>query len=92
MGKKRYTRRGDALAYLIADILARIAFFVGTAVATQYFFMTEYWYYGRGTFEAMVTLVASTLAAIFGPYLYHNEIMQGRGSLKDVKKRSREDR
>ena len=97
MGKQR-RRRGDFWAHLIADILVRIGLFVGTAalVIAAFYRHHHRYSFGDGDFPSAymigVVIVAATLAAVFGPWLYRSESEHGRGSLAEVKRNSEPDK
>lgn len=92
---KHSSRRGDFWAHLIADIVVRIGMFFGTAFLLLGFIFGgrhrshHHWDWEKNPEYIYAILALSTLAAIFGPWLYRTTTHRGRGSFKQVKKESR---
>lgn len=82
-------RRTDFWAHLIADLLVRAAFFIGTAVLLLSEVGIYSWDSGWGW---LAVLALSTLSALVGPKLYRKATGRGRGRLKQVRVRSQRDR
>lgn len=85
---------GDFWAHLIANILVRIGYFVGTALVLFFSLFGgrhryhQHWDWAENPEYLYGILALATLAAIFGPYLHRKEADQGRGSLDEVRRNS----
>lgn len=96
MGKYTW-RETDFWLHLLADLVVRVAYFVGTAFILVFGASRRphvshwHWYSDHFREYAAVVIAVSTLAAIFGPWLYRTATERGRGTLRRVKRESEED-
>lgn len=93
----RHERPGDFWAQIIADIVLRIGFFIGTALVMYGLLFGgrhryhHHWDWVNLPQVHFAVLAISTLSAIFGPFLYRKDVERGRGSLDEVRRNSRRD-
>lgn len=94
LGKKERSQRGDLWARIVADIVTRVLYFAVTAIFlfAGFFRYGHYAAYRVSPVPIVAILALSVLAAALGPWLYREARDRGRGSLKDVRSRSRRDR
>ncbi|MCF6284925.1 MAG: hypothetical protein L3K26_07030 [Candidatus Hydrogenedentes bacterium] len=78
----------DWWVFLMADIITRLIYAIATAGAIILWgaYLDESLLHYPSFWIALV--VATVLAAIFGPWLYRYDEHRGRGSLHDVKQKS----
>ncbi|MBX3178826.1 MAG: hypothetical protein KF886_15840 [Candidatus Hydrogenedentes bacterium] len=90
MKKTRQARPGDFWAHLLADIAARLGFFIVTALflIVGFHFMVVADAETRRA-ELLAVIALSTLAAVVGPWLWRQDEHRGRGSLAETRSRSR---
>jgi hypothetical protein len=92
MGRFAGTRPGDFWAHLLADVVVRLAYFVGTALLLIFGTRRSAVIIGESREALAVVLALSALAALFGPYVHRKAFNLGRGSLSEVRDKSRRDR
>lgn len=84
----------DRAAHILANVILRLCYFVGTGLILflgirRYYFL----YDEQMAFWHMIAILAVSLfVAAFGPTIDQMEAQRGRGSLDEIKRQSRRDR
>ncbi len=82
--------REHFLERLVANLVTRIIYFIGSCAAVFFFMGYRSWQFASEFPATSIAFVvaAGLLGALFGPMLYTLETQRGRGSLKEIRARS----
>ena len=82
------SRPGDWWAHLLADIFLRIGYAMGTAILLFYF-GRRVLLHATGPGPWVLVGAVSLLVALFGPAYHRKDRERGRGSLAEIRHRSK---